>query len=395
MSDATSNMLDEIRRLMSGHTDRKEEARILEILERTDADQLNDLLQELDLSRLISDIDDRLFGPDNRTALLELLTDNRVNDLEAESRAAIVSALQKGRTGKLDEKGIRNILVNSQGAGLTELKNEIDAGGDYRDLQQLLFTDIDSADIREEILDHIQREGAAMGRLSTLKALSDIDDTLYANLKDGRYPKRTTYPGVIQYYDELVRGPSEQREVRGNLVFLTARPKVRTGHIERLTIRSLRKRGVREATILSGDFLHLLGNDLIAERKYENFVQYQKLFPEYGFVFTGDSGQGDAIFGAKIRADFGDAVRGVFIHDVIDTPQQERDEWRSKGVVFFDTYIGAATAAFESRLISNEGLARVLVKAQEEFARTDFRDPQRQSGDEDRARQLLAQGATA
>ena len=357
MSDTTSDMLDEIRRLMSGHTDRNEEARIIEILKRADADQLNDLLQELDLSRLISDIDDRPFGPDNRTALLELLTQNRVNDLEAESRSAIMNALQKGHTGKLDERGIRNIFVNTKGAGLTELKNEIDAGGDYRDLQQLVFTDIDSSDIREEILDHIKHEGAAIGRLSAVKALSDIDDTFYANWKDERFPKQTVYPGVRQLYEEL----------GGDLAFVTARPRDRPGVVEQATHEMLRSHGLDDVTVLAGCVSKLLTNASIAEKKLQNFVEYAQLYPEYGFVFIGDSGQGDAMFGKQMLVREPDRVKAVLIHDVVASDKATRRQWRDDGVILFDTYVGAAIEARTAELIDDDAVQRVIDAATREL----------------------------
>ncbi len=73
--------LDEIRQRMASHTDRDDERRVLEILAGSTAVELDQLLLQLDLPALLGDIDDRLIGPDNRTALLDLLTAERLGDL--------------------------------------------------------------------------------------------------------------------------------------------------------------------------------------------------------------------------------------------------------------------------------------------------------------------------
>ena len=333
-ADAIRQAIEE---LIEGPTGRREEAKILELLGGASAPVLNQVLLQLDQQALTSSLDDRLLGPDNRSALFNLLTEQRLTDLGVETRLRLVNTLQKGPTRGLEEEALRNIFVGSKGSDLTALKNGVDRGRDYRDLQQLIFTDIDRDPLRREILDHIQSEAPTQPTANRIKALSDVDDTLYASLNDRRYPRGKTYPGVTEFYRQLLRGSSHAAGAGGDLVFLTARPKIRTGNIEDLTHFQLRERGVGQATILSGDFLHLIGSEAIAQRKFENFVQYQQLFPEYGFVFIGDSGQGDALFGERILGDFPHRVRAVVIHDVASTPPDQRQQWRNKGVVLFDT----------------------------------------------------------
>jgi hypothetical protein len=106
--------------------------------------------------------------------------------------------------------------------------------------------------------------------------------------------------------------------------------------------------------------------------KLENFSRYVQLYPEYGFVFTGDSGQGDVAFGERMLATWPDAVRAVFIHDVVATPEPVRQTWRDKRIFFFDTYVGAALEAFAVGVISREGVARVALAAREDMARVPF-----------------------
>jgi hypothetical protein len=369
--DATSAQakLTAISRLMSGPTSAGEEKQILDLLRAAPKGELNYLVSKLDTHELMEDVDNHLFGPKNRDALVSLLCTERAGDLSVGAKVSLINGMQQGRTEGFEEKAVRDLFLSTKGADLTALKNGIDAGGDFHDLQQLVFSDIDDAGVRQQILDHIQREASPAG---AVKVLSDIDDTLYENLKDSRYPKKTVYPGVVEFYKELENGRT------GNLTFVTARPGDPAGLIEGLTEKTLKGKGVPEATILTGNLISNLSNNAIADEKFKNFTQYQQLFPEYGYVFTGDSGQGDAIFGAKMREAAPSAVKAVFINDVVNTPQDKRDQARAKGVFFNDTYVGAAVEAFKLGLISRDGLQRVASAASDAMAKIPFEDPAQQ-----------------
>lgn len=367
---AAQAKLDAITRLMSSsHVDRKEEGRILDILKSATPKELNYLVMKLDLHELSEAMDDRLIGPDNRKAFFQLLTHDRVGDLSVPARVALVSGLQRGETDGQEARAIRDVFLATKGAELTALKNGIDAG-DFHDLQQLVFHAIDDVTVRKSILDHIAAEAKPTGEV---KVLSDIDDTFYENLKDTRYPKKTVYPGVIAFYQELDRGPGAQASKPGDLAFITARPGDPLGAVETLTKKMLHDKGV-DATVLTGDLLSNLSNAQIADKKFENFTQYQQLFPEYGFTMDGDSGQGDVLFGQKMRQAMPDAVKGVFINDVVNTPPAKRAELRSQGVYLTDTYVGAATEAFKLGLISKDGLGRVIASAKDGLAKVPFTD---------------------
>ncbi|MCC6558682.1 MAG: hypothetical protein IT372_37580 [Polyangiaceae bacterium] len=284
-------------------------------------------------------------------------------------RAARVAELQRGSTSAAEEAEIVEIFLCTRGADLTALKNAIDAGGDHLDLQQLVFHDIDDDGRRAALLDHFAREAVPCGEI---KILSDIDDTIYANWKDGRYPKKTVYPGVLQLHKELDRGPGEQRGRSGDLTFVTARPGDRAGLVESLTFGTLVGLGVESATILTGGLTSLLSNRSIARRKLESFHEYLKLYPEYGFVFIGDSGQGDIHFGQDMLAAAPLVVRIVLIHDVVATPEERRRELAQGGVRLFDTYVGAAAEALSLALVSPAGAARVAHAARADLAAIAF-----------------------
>jgi hypothetical protein len=341
--------------LLEGHTDREDERAILELLRATPAADLDAVLRDVGMERLLGDVDDRLMGPRHASALLVLLARERLADLSTATRAELVLALQRGRTGSRAERAIVDVLVGTRGAELAELKAHIDASGDHHDLHQLLFHDIDDDALRAEALAHFAAEAAAMPAGPPC-VLSDIDDTLYANWKDARYPKGTVYPGVLAFY----------RALGGALCFVTARPGDRAGVVEGHTLRMLRGRGVA-ATVLCGSFGHNIGNDRIAERKYDNFREYQRVYPERRFVFVGDSGQGDVAFGEMLLADPSGTVRAVFIHDVVNTPAARRAELAARGVHLFDTYAGAALAAHRLGVIDEMAVAAVLSTTQGEL----------------------------
>ena len=387
--------LNEIRSLMAGHTDRTEEARILSIFRDAPAGELNQLMAGFsrdEFHELTEDIDDRLFGPDNRTAFLQLMSQDRVGDLSVDSKAKFIHALQVGATDGGEEKAIGAMLLGTKGNSLTALKNAIDQGGDYHDLQQLVFHDIDSGELRSALLQHFAKE--APPKSDRLKVFSDIDDTFYVNLKDDRYPKKTVYPGVRALYAEMDRGAGAQPDRAGDLMFLSARPYDPLGAIENGTRSMLQDHGVTQATVLSGDFAHVIGNQSIADKKFENWEQVRQLYPEYGSAFFGDSGQGDALFGAKAAGTNGD-MRGVFIHNVTHLDAPAKAEFAQKKVFIFDTYVGAATQAFKQGLISADGLERVMSSASRELAEVHFDKPEQAAARKTELDRDLAEAHTA
>ena len=388
--------LKQIAQLMKGHTDRADERQIIALFKGASASELNELILELpahDFHELVSDLDDRLIGPDNRTAFLSLLSKERLGELSVDSRAKLIGVLQYHQTRSLDEKAVRDIFLGTKGADLSKLKKAIDHGGDHRDLQQLVFHDLDDSKIRGQLLAHFKKEAAASPS-GQVKVLSDIDDTFYVNLKDDRYPKKTVYPGVKDFYAELDKGGAAKADDGGDLMFLSARPYDRPGAVEHLTRGTLEKAGVNDPTVLSGDFAHLIGNQQIADKKFENWAQVRQLHPEYGSVFVGDSGQGDAIFGARAATLPGTDMKKVFIHNVTGLDASQRADFARNGVHIFDTYVGAATEAYQSGLITRDGLLRVAAGAQRELAQVPFgSSAQKAAREQDLARDLDAMRA--
>src|SRR5262245_3711548 len=124
--------------LLDGHTSRDDEAKILELLRAAPGAELDALAGGPLLARLLDDVDDRVVGPDHRSALLALFARERLAELGVEARAALVRGLQRGRTGSAAEAAIRDVLVRTRGAELGRLKALLDRGDGYHDLHQLL-----------------------------------------------------------------------------------------------------------------------------------------------------------------------------------------------------------------------------------------------------------------
>ncbi len=353
---------------MDGHTDRSEEKEILDLFRGADNSSLNCALQQLDTAALFNDVDDHWFGPKNKTELLKMLSQDRLQDLEVPARSAVVGGLQVGHTtlegeeqdstlaGGIEEQAIRDIFLGSRGHRLTALKNAVNAGADKYDMQKLMFDDLDDQGFRTAMFDHFQSESSQVSS-RVLKPLSDIDDTFYSSLKDTRYPGNTVYPGVLAFYDELDKGVTE--DVLGDLTFLTARPDEATGTVKSRTHTTLRENGVKEAAVLLGSLAGLINNEAMARKKMENFQEYLQIYPEYDFSWVGDSGQGDALLGERMLKDHADRVKGVFIHNVTELSDAEKASLREKGVRVFDTYLGAGLEAYELGLIGQDGLKRI------------------------------------
>lgn len=355
MTDKT----DLLRALIEGPTDASREGEALALLRGATTAELNDIIVGTDMHRLFASLDDRLIGPDNRTALIELLARERQSELSVAATAEVIYGLQRGWSGRAREEAIRDLLLARTGVELTHLKNQINSRTDVYDLEGLVFGAVDDGDLRRQILDHIAAEADTFA-CDEAKIISDIDDTAFCRLHDNRHPKGTLYPGLLALYDALDHGPHDDPFSLGDLTFVTARPGDVLGLIETATRSSLAKAGIAQSSVITGTWLSLFTHDLMAGQKLVNIEHYHGLFPEYHLVFLGDSGQGDVILSEKLAERFPGTLRAAFIHDVVDTPDARRAEYAAKGIFFHDTYVGCATKAFELGLISRAGLDRVV-----------------------------------
>ena len=92
---------------------------------------------------------------------------------------------------------------------------------------------------------------------------------------------------------------------------------------------------------------------------------------EGGYVFVGDTGEGDPRAGEIMCSSHPERMRAVFLHVVSDSPRQGAvsvpadREVSGVPVVYFRTYVGAAAKAVELGLMDRKGLENVISAARE------------------------------
>ncbi len=294
-------------------------------------------------------------------AFLEEVVRGRLTELTIRSRGILIKAMQVGATYYQRERAIRDLMVATHGHDLTVLKRHIDRCDDHRDLAQLLFHDIDRSDYRKQILDHIHREGR-LHPCPEVRIVTDLDDTIYCNWADKRYPPKTVYPGVLQLHQEL----------RGDLVVLTGRVGDRSGILERRYRKRLGALGVKELTLLTGTLVHQFVHPWIFSKKWANLERHYRLFPEMRIVMFGDTGQADPEFLSKAARHYGVQVAKALLHNVKELPPARRAVCDQSGVSIFDTYVGAALQLFRAGLLSAEKLERVMQAALQDLDKIPF-----------------------
>lgn len=329
---------------------------MLERLRAADATEMNALIQTPEFLRAFE-------GPEEQ-ALLDLLCRERVKELTPVSKALLISSMQLGATRHRHELAIRDLFVSSHGADLTAVKQLVDTGADHRDLAQLIYRDIDSTHLRAEILHHFRSE-AEEAHHEELRIISDLDDTVYRNWVDPRYPAKTVYPGVLQLHKELDIG------TKGDLVLLTGRPGERSGTLENFYRKRLGALGI-EGTILTGTWMHQFVHPWVFSMKWANLERHRTLFPEMGVVMFGDTGQADPEFLCEAVERYPKEIRMALLHHVRPISEPRMDRCRTLGVRFFDTYVGAALELYAAQLIGAEAVWRVVEAAMQELKKITF-----------------------
>jgi hypothetical protein len=374
---------------------------------------------------------------DKRTAVIDQRIE-RAQPTLAEKVAVLRKLASTGATGDSEELRMERLLLSIAPADLPLFKFALEYDLDYKDLEEYVFHDIDNADRQRRILAHLRRTPPSAG----IKVLTDVDDTLYANFLDQRYPKGQIYPGVLAFYDavkEELFGPMPAIPV----TTLSARPNPVAGHLEAASLAGLAERtkhcakplcpsALSGALVSSGlgsvqDLLrahrsrrraqstealeaddHALAdrpepgadgpeqaND-IGRAKFANFARYSAIYPEYRYVFCGDSGQADALTarlllgdtsteGARapfMTADGTSRVITTFIQDLRQGDRDDaaasaafrgalgadlvvrRDSATGRGIIVHRDYIEAAIIAYIHRktlkdLVTVEKLAHV------------------------------------
>jgi len=414
------------------------EREIISIFDEANPKALNYLITTSQLGLLFYKIKDhRRFNHRHRTQLIELLAVDRVSQLTVHSKVIVLHSLQmmKLPANTKAEHWVRNIILSTKQDELSELKTQADGRGNWYCMSKLIYDDIRSAVVREDILAHIQREAKVQqahrmmrtrksirnkGRRAWKKILSDVDDTLscsggqYPAGIDRRYGKKVVYPGVLSFYRELdlgIDGPDEwPSNATGNLVFLSARPHFYKDVTEKQNFAKFKKLRNREGagmhtipSLLPGDLTSgtefILKNDYepLAQKKFQNFEKYVNIYPEYRHVFVCDNGQGDVRASEIMTESFPDQVEAVYVHavqDVDKTYKYNAQDWKINHPehipFFFTTYPEAAldAAKRKSPLISVAGLRRICHDTVNDFYMIQTKDWPSQRHRSDRREEL-------
>jgi hypothetical protein len=318
-------------------------------------------------------------------------------------------------TNRRDELRMERLILSVAPEELSLFKFALEYDGDYKDLVEYVFHDIDDRERRARIIEHFRLAPAQIG----VKVLTDVDDTMYANLIERRYAKRTLYPGVLEFYDSLRQEPFGASPVP--ITTLSARPNPIAGKLEERSLTSLVSftKGRLRPSALSGaltssirgtiqtalradqEHLDLLSNyvphgqeDKIGRVKFSNFVKFAEVYPEYRFVFVGDAGQADALTAQLMvtqNSPEASRVLTTFIHDIRESENDAYSASKSfasllrrpelivseasasgRGVIVFRNYIQAAVIAYKQsatleNLLTAEDLATITKAALEQF----------------------------
>jgi len=343
--------------------------------------------------------------------------DNRIRSvtLSLADKIEVFKRLSPRREATDERKELRmeRLLISIDPKELPLFKLALEYDGDYKDLEEYIFHDIDTKEYRNRIIEHFGRTPQQIGLIG-IKVLSDVDDTMYANLVDSRYPKKTLYPGVLEFYDSLKHEPFELRAIP--VTTLSARPNPVAGKLEEDSLKGLveftKERLCPSAlsgdvgsstigtleTVLRNKLDDALHDDIpagkedeIGEVKFRNFLNFSQVYPEYRYVFVGDSGQADALTAQRMvaKGSTGGATRVVttFIHDLTRAspsfrklPSElvvKKTSASGRGVIVFRNYIDAAVVAHMhsqtlENLITAEELAGITKAALTQFKAIKF-----------------------
>ena len=255
---------------------------------------------------------------------------------------------------------------------------------------------------RSLILNHIKRFSK---KTNQLHILTDIDDTIYPSRFGGAdltFKNHIVYPGVLSFYRHIA--------TTGFVTLLTARPK----SLYSDTTETISKAIGRPVDVLYGLIRDLntgIGIDMIKRlfqplipsvrshpKKIEHItgkepikwysIKYTTVYPEFKFIFIGDSGQCDMICAYHIyrhkKKNPNFAVKASFIHNIIKSKnlkpirmiedQTFITELQNRNIYLFNNYIDLAGQLYSLDLIKHNVLDKII-----DETITDFKDNKKDS----------------
>jgi len=204
------------------------------------------------------------------------------------------------------------------------------------DLRELVFN-FSTKTERDKLLKNI-RTASNNFNVQIPHILTDIDDTLFPNYNgfletmgsDTSWKSHSLYPGISKFYKLFYKNlPIKQSQystvLTGTPVFLKNK-RLHDKQIYRAIghnygfIQGFDNKRDTIKSLLSGMieqpfYKFTISSKNLAENKFNKFMQYRQLFPEYRLLFIGDNGQGDLLTGLKMLEN--DPQCLVFIHNIL------------------------------------------------------------------------------
>lgn len=148
----------------------KIEGSIISVFEEANTDQLNLIIPSVEckLGLIFYKVKDhKIWRQYNRTKLLELLAVTKLNELKVVSRAMLLHALQQMNVAAhpKGEQYVKHIICSTRGDDLSRLKSLTDSKGDVNSMHKLIYIDIRTPAVRDEILKHIAMQARFQGNL--------------------------------------------------------------------------------------------------------------------------------------------------------------------------------------------------------------------------------------
>ena len=113
-------------------------------------------------------------GFQHRNEILEILARRRVSDLTTTARALVMDTIQVLRltthadTSDVAEEWVANMLLQTKGDSLSELKSITDSKGSANSMHKLVFADVRGEATRERILAHVRKQASGSAALLRL-----------------------------------------------------------------------------------------------------------------------------------------------------------------------------------------------------------------------------------
>jgi hypothetical protein len=225
------------------------------------------------------------------------------------------------------------------------------------------------------------------------QVISDVDDTLKSsggvNVAgvalggiDVQYERGDFYPGVAQFMLELSRRKSDGSTTNTppKVAILTARAEefkvaLELKETSKLAI-SFREAGEEMSIdgwglgpVLYGSVAEWIAQHRKGLRKFSNFERLLQQDPSGAilqYIYVGDTGELDQEAAESMLREYPQLVKAVFLHVVSDLPNPEVPTPKlinGRPILFFRTYVGAATQATQLQFMDEHGLQRVMASA--------------------------------